>query len=73
MPPDKKKDALTDLVGIAGSESNTASDQPLKEGEAITPSGEIVTMGVDDDELTRLARKLLVFARAKTQAKRKLK
>jgi hypothetical protein len=36
MENDKKKDALTDLVDVAVS-TDTTSNQPLKEGEAITP------------------------------------
>ncbi len=65
MQPDKKKDALTDLVDVAGSVNNAQSDKPLKEGEAITPSGEVVTMGVDDKELTDLARRLLKWSKTK--------
>jgi hypothetical protein len=54
MQPDKKKDALTDLVGVAGSSDNAQSDKPLKDGEAVTPSGQVVTM-----DFTKLAKKLL--------------
>lgn len=67
MQPNKKKDALTDLVGVAGSSNNTQTDKPLKDGEAVTPSGEVVTMGIED-----LARKLLIVARNKIKARKKL-
>jgi hypothetical protein len=72
MQPDKKKDALTDLVGVAGSPANTQLDKPLKDGEAITPSGEIVTLGVDQDrdrEISNLARKIAKWMRAKRSSK----
>lgn len=67
MQPDKKKDALTDLVDVAVS-TDTTSNQPLKEGEAVTPSGEVVTMGVDDKELANLARRLLRWTKTKKGA-----
>jgi hypothetical protein len=65
MENDKKKDALTDLVDVAVSVGDTPSDRPLKDGEAVTPSGEVVTMGIDDKELTDLARRLLKWAKTK--------
>ena len=68
MENDKKKDALTDLVDVAVSVGDTSSDKPLKDGEAITPSGEVVTMGVDGKELTNLARRLLKWAKTKKGA-----
>ena len=71
MQPPKKKDNLTDLIDVATSQSDSASDVPLKDGEAVTPSGEIVTMGTEaeDRELTNLARKLIAWAKAKQKAK----
>lgn len=73
MQPDKKKDALTDLVGVAGSSDSAQVDKPLKEGEAITPSGEIVTLGIDEDkELTNVARRLLKWAKVKQATKKGL-
>lgn len=71
MQPDKKKDALTDLVGVAGSSDSNQIDKPLKDGEAITPTGEVVTMGTEaeDNELTNLARKLIILAKAKKKAR----
>lgn len=65
MNSDKKKDALTDLVDEAGADSATDTSSTLQEGEARTPSGEIVTMGVDDNELTNLAKRLLKWAKTK--------
>ncbi len=65
MENDKKKDALTDLVDVAVSVGDTPSDKPLKDGEAVTPSGEVVTMGVDDAELTRIARNLIKWSKTK--------
>ena len=63
MKSDKKKDALTDLVDGAGSDSATDTNSTLQEGEARTPSGEVVTMGVDDAELDHIARGLLKMAK----------
>jgi hypothetical protein len=53
MQPEKKKDALTDLVGVAGSSDNAQSDKPLKDGEAVTPSGQVVTLDAKIEELAR--------------------
>ncbi len=53
MQPDKKKDALTYLVGVAGSSDNVQSDKPLKDGEAVTPSGQVVTLDAKIEELSR--------------------
>ena len=53
MQQDKKKDALTDLVGVAGSSDNAQSDKPLKDGEAVTPSGQVVTLDAKIEELAR--------------------
>jgi len=64
MNSDKKKDALTDLVDEAGAENNDTS-ATLQEGEAVTPSGEVVTLGIDDKELTDLARNLLKWSKTK--------
>lgn len=71
MQPPKKKDNLTDLIDVATSQSDSASDVPLKDGEAITPTGEVVTMGneAEDRELTNLARKLLAMVKAKQKAR----
>lgn len=71
MQPPKKKDNLTDLIDVATSQSASASDVPLKDGEAITPTGEVVTMGTEaeDRELTNLARKLIRWAKAKRKAR----
>lgn len=60
MEQDKKKDALTDLVDVAVSVGDSSLDKPLNDGEAITPSGEVVTM-----DFTALAKKLLKLAREK--------
>ncbi len=65
MNSDKKKDALTDLVDEVGSDSDTDTNSTLQEGEARTPSGEIVTLGADDKELINLARRLLKWAKTK--------
>ena len=74
MQSPKKKDNLTDLVDVATSQSDSTPSVPLKDGEAITPTGEVVTMGTEaeDRELTNLARKLLKWAKAKQAAKRKI-
>jgi hypothetical protein len=59
---------------MATSQSNSASEVQLQDGEAITPTGEVVTMGTEaeDRELTNLARKLIVLAKAKQKVKREL-
>ena len=67
MNSEKKKDALTDLVDEAGADNNDAS-VTLQEGEAVTPSGEVVTLGIDDKELTDLARNLLKWSKTKAGA-----
>lgn len=56
MQPDKKKDALTDLVDGIVSVIEDNIDKPLKDGEAVTPSGDIVTL---DAEIEDLARKIV--------------
>ena len=68
MQPDKKKDALTDLVDQIGSAVESTLDKPLKDGEAVTPSGEIVTMDFSD-----LAKKLLDAVHIKKSNERKVK
>jgi hypothetical protein len=72
MQPPKKKDNLTDLVDVATAPSASPSNTPLKDGEAITPTGEIVTMGTEaeDRELTNLARKLIIWSKAKQKARK---
>jgi len=74
MQSPKKKDNLTDLVDVATSENESASDVQLQDGEAVTPTGEVVTMGTEaeDRELRDLARKLIRWAKRKQAAKRKL-
>ena len=64
MKLEKKKDALTDLVDEAGAENNDAG-VTLQEGEAVTPSGEVVMLGIDDKEATDLARRLLKWSKTK--------
>lgn len=64
MNSEKKKDALTDLVDEAGTENND-TNATLQEGEARTPSGEVVTLGIDDKETEDLARRLLKWAKTK--------
>jgi hypothetical protein len=50
---------------------DTTSNKPLKDGEAVTPSGELVTMGVGDDaELTRIVRNLLKWIKTKSKAEK---
>ncbi len=56
MQPDKKKDALTDLVGVAGSSETNQTDKPLKDGEAVTSSGEVVTL---EAQIAEVARKIV--------------
>ena len=59
----KEKDALTDLVDEAGAETSDAGTV-LQEGEAVTPSGEVVTLGAEDDaKLDKIARGLLKMAK----------
>ena len=72
MENGKKKDALTDLVDVAVSVGDTPLDRPLKDGEAVTPSGEVVTMGIDDGELTRIARNLLKWVRTKKEVEKQI-
>lgn len=72
MQPDKKKDALTDLVGVAVSSESSQIDKPLKDGEAVTPSGEIVTLGMDydrDGEIKKLARMIVKWMKSKKSSK----
>jgi hypothetical protein len=47
MKPDKTKDALTDLVGVAGNQDSSGSNPNVGEGQAVTSSGEVVTLGID--------------------------
>lgn len=47
MKPDKKKDALTDLVDVASTPANDSSNQTLSDGQAVTSSGDVVTLGID--------------------------
>ena len=72
MQPNKKKDALTDLVGVAVSSENSQTNKPLKDGEAVTPSGEVVTLGMDydrDGEIKQLARNIAKWMRSKKSSK----
>jgi hypothetical protein len=64
MQPDKKKDALTDLVGVAGSTESNQTDKPLSDGEAVTPSGQVVTL---DAQIAEVARKIVSSIRIKKQ------
>jgi len=56
MKPDKKKDALTDLVEIL---DDGYDDTEPNEGRVVASSGDIVTLSANDKELTILAKKLL--------------
>jgi hypothetical protein len=62
MNSEKKKDALTDLVDEAGAENNDTGSA-LQESEAVTPSGEVVTLGIDVDETIALAEKIVKLAK----------
>lgn len=55
MEENKKKDALTELVDIAGSQP---SDQQLNNGTVSTPSGEKVDLGFDD-AIRKIAKSLI--------------
>jgi hypothetical protein len=70
MQPDKKKDALTDLVDGIVSVIEDHLDKPLNEGEAITPSGDVVTL---DAEIDDLARKIVRAIRQKKAIEKYLK
>lgn len=59
MKPDKKKDALTDLVDVASKPVGDNSGPKVGEGQAVTPSGDVVTLGHElDKEIDLLARKI---------------
>lgn len=63
MKPDKKKDNLTDVVEQVSSEP---SDKPATVGEGqVVSSGEVVTLGVDEEEITKVAKQLLKAVRKK--------
>ena len=70
MQPDKKKDALTDLVDGIVSAVEGKLDQPLKDGEAVTPSGDVVTL---DAEIEDLARKIIRAVERKRAVEKYLK
>lgn len=55
MENDRKKDALTELVDIAGSQSG---DQQPNDGTVSTPSGEKVELGFDN-LIRKIARSIL--------------
>jgi ribosome-associated translation inhibitor RaiA len=61
MKPGKKKDALTDLVDVASQPDSCNSNQNVSEGQAVTSSGEVVTLGIDADilrDIDALAQKI---------------
>ena len=58
MKPDKKKDALTDVVDIATTPQSDNSDEKVGEGQTVAPSGEVVTLGMEK-EIDEVARKLI--------------
>ena len=66
MKPDKKKDNLTDLVSDETAESNQPASE-MSNGQVTANDGDVVTLGVDDKELTELARKLIKVAKAKAK------
>ena len=66
MKPDKKKDNLTDLVSDETAESNQPASE-MSNGQVTANDGNVVTLGVDDKELTELARKLIKVAKAKAK------
>jgi hypothetical protein len=49
MKPDKKKDALTDVVEISTKPQNDDFDTKVDEGQAVASSGEVVTLGMDKE------------------------
>lgn len=62
MKPDKKKDGLTDLVDVANKPNGGGSNQGVGEGQAVTSSGEVVTLGIDvemERNINALAQKLV--------------
>ncbi|QQR64770.1 hypothetical protein IPH92_04400 [Candidatus Kaiserbacteria bacterium] len=64
MKPDKKKDALTDVVDIATSPASNNSDSNLSEGQTVASSGEVITLGFEN-QIDKLARDLVSKARKK--------
>jgi hypothetical protein len=66
IKPDKKKDGLTDLVSIATTPESCNSQPAISEGQAVTSSGEVVTLGFEKD-IDRLARNLISEARKKNK------
>ncbi len=64
MKPDKKKDALTDVVDITNSPVSDNSDSKLSEGQTVASSGEVITLGFEN-QIDKLARDLVNKARKK--------
>ena len=58
MKPDKKKDNLTDVVEQVSSQP---ADKPssVGEGQVVAGDGEVVTLGVDEKEIRKMAKELL--------------
>ncbi len=69
MKSKKIKDALTDLIEEAkNEEEKLETARELKDDEAISSSGEIVTLNV---EISRLAKKIVKWRKNKIQNKKK--
>ena len=62
MKPDKKKDGLTDLVDVASRPVSDNSNPKVSDGQAVTSSGDVVTLGFEKD-IDKLARDLVNRAR----------
>ncbi len=62
MKPNKKKDGLTDLVDVASRPVSDNSGPKVSDGQAVTSSGDVVTLGFEKD-IDKLARDLVNRAR----------
>ena len=69
MKSKKTKDALTDLIEEAkNEEEKLETARELRNDEAVSSSGEIVTLNV---EISRLAKKIVKLQKSKKQNKKK--
>lgn len=68
MDGEKRKDALTELVDVAGSQSG---NQQPNNGTVSTPSGERVELGFDE-YIRRAAKKLVEIVRFRKKQEREV-
>lgn len=65
MKPKKEKDNLTDLASDVSAETNQPAAE-MRDGQVSANDDTVVTLGIDDKELTEAARELLKAAKKKS-------